>query len=115
MTLCSPETYFVILLIGPMLYIGWIIVFLGLFVVISGIIALFRFPDFYTKLHAASVIECCGIPICLIGLAVIHDDIISTLKLILIMIIIFIMNPVSTHALARSSMKSKIDDQGRLK
>lgn len=102
-------------LIKIMLYIGWIIVFLGLFVIISGIIALFRFPDFYSKLHAASVIECCGIPICLIGLAIIQDSLISTFKLLIITVIIFIMNPVSTHALARSSMKSKIDDQGRLK
>lgn len=98
-----------------MLYIGWILVFLGLFVIVSGIVALFRFPDFYMKLHAASVIECCGIPVSLIGLAFIQDNVTSSLKLLLITVIIFIMNPVSTHALARSSMKSKIDNKGRLK
>lgn len=98
-----------------MLYIGWTLVFLGLFVIVSGIVALFRFPDFYMKLHAASVIECCGIPVSLIGLAFIQDNVTSSLKLLLITVIIFIMNPVSTHALARSSMKSKIDNKGRLK
>ena len=98
-----------------MLYIGWILVFLGLFIVISGIIALFRFPDFYTKLHAASAIECCGIPVSLVGLALLQSDLTSALKLMLIVVIILIMNPVSTHALTRSSMKSKIDNQGRLK
>lgn len=98
-----------------MLYIGWIIIVVGLFFMLSGIIAYFRFPDFFTKLHAASVIECCAIPVCLIGLALLQDNVVSSLKLIIIAAIIFIMNPLSTHALARSSLKSKLDEKGRIR
>ncbi|KAJ6644951.1 Isocitrate dehydrogenase [NADP], partial [Pseudolycoriella hygida] len=32
----------------------------GIIAIFSGIVGFFRFPDFYTKLHAASVIDCCG-------------------------------------------------------
>lgn len=95
--------------------LGWLLVIAGMFFILSGTIALVRFPDFYTKLHGASIIECCGLPLCLFGLAALQDSSSSSFKLILIAIIIFIINPVSTHALARCSMKSRIDEEGRLK
>lgn len=98
-----------------MFYIGWILIILGLFIIISGIIAMFRFPDFYTKIHAASAIECCGIPISLVGLALLQNELTSMFKLLLITLVIFIVNPVSTYALARSSIKSKIDKEGRIR
>jgi multicomponent Na+:H+ antiporter subunit G len=98
-----------------MFYLGWLLVLIGLFVVLSGIIALFRFPDFFTKLHAASVIECFGIPICLIGLACVQPLLTSAFKLIFIAIMIFILSPVSSHALGRSALRSKVDNQGRIK
>ncbi len=98
-----------------MIYLSWLLIIAGIFFIGFGIIALFRFPDFYTKLHAASVIECCGIPLCLIGLALIQTDYTSMFKLFTITIIIFILNPVSTHALGRASLLYKIDKKGRIK
>ena len=98
-----------------MIFIAWLIIIIGLFFIVSGVIALFRFPDFYTKLHGASVIECCGLPICFIGLALLQHDIISSVKLIFIALLIFILNPVSTYALARASLPYKIDKDGRVK
>lgn len=98
-----------------MIYIGWILVIIGLFVIISGIIALIRFPDFYTKLHATSVIECCGAPICLFGLSFMQHNYTSSIKLIFIAALIFILNPVSTYSLARASLLYKLDKEGRIK
>jgi multicomponent Na+:H+ antiporter subunit G len=98
-----------------MVYLAWLIISIGFFVIISGIIAIFRFPDFFTKLHGASVIECAGIPISLVGLALLQSHYTSSLKLLLIAILIFLLNPVTTHALARASMGHKIDSQGRFR
>jgi multicomponent Na+:H+ antiporter subunit G len=98
-----------------MIFLGWTLISVGLFFIASGIIALFRFPDFYTKLHAASVIECCGGPLCFIGLALLQHDLTSSLKLIFVVILIFILNPISTHALARASLLYKVDKNGRIK
>lgn len=96
-----------------LVYIGWILILIGTFFIISGVVALFRFSGFYAKLHAASVIECCGIPFCLIGLAILQDSYSSSFKLLAITVIVFILNPVSTFALGRASVLYKIDKQGR--
>ena len=98
-----------------MVYLGWALIIIGIFFIISGIIALFRVPNFYTKLHAARVIECCGIPMCLIGLAMLQDNYSSSFKLLAITIILFILNPALTFALGRASLLYKIDKQGRIK
>lgn len=97
-----------------MLYIGWILITIGLLIIICGIIALIRFPDFYTKIHAASLIECSGLPVCLIGLSL-QQSYINSIKLLIIVLLIFILNPVSTHALGRASLLYKFNKEGRIK
>lgn len=98
-----------------LLILGWILILTGLFFIFAGTVGLFRFPDFYTKLHGASVIESCGIPMCLFGLAFIQDSLASSMKLIILIFIVLILNPVSTYALARSSLENKIDEDGRIR
>ncbi|RTK92295.1 MAG: Na+/H+ antiporter subunit G [Rickettsiales bacterium] len=98
-----------------MTYLGFTLILIGMFFILSGIIALYRFKDFYSKLHAGGVIECCGVPICFIGLSFIQNDYASSFKLIFIAILIWILNPVSTFALARASILFKIDNEGKLK
>jgi multicomponent Na+:H+ antiporter subunit G len=98
-----------------MIYLGWILILTGIFFVTFGIVALFRFPDFYTKLHAASAIECCGIPLSLLGLALMQNNYLNSFKLLAIIALILILNPVATHALGRASLLYKIDKDGRIK
>jgi multicomponent Na+:H+ antiporter subunit G len=98
-----------------MMYIGFVFIIVGIGFIASGILGLFRFRDFYTKLHAVSVIECCGAPFCLIGLSFLQTDITSMFKLLIIVFLILLINPVSTHALARASVLYKIDKDGRIK
>jgi multicomponent Na+:H+ antiporter subunit G len=98
-----------------MTYIGFLLIAIGFWFIISGIVGLFRFRDFYTQLHAAGVIESCGLPFCLIGLSFLQADFTSAFKLIIIVVLILLLNPVSTHALARASVLYKIDSEGRIK
>ena len=98
-----------------MLYLGWILILIGIGFILFGVLALFRFPDFYTKLHAAGVIESCGVPFCFIGLAMIQSEYTSSFKLLLIAVLIFILNPVSTHSLGRASLSYKVDKNGKIK
>ncbi len=98
-----------------MIYLGWVFILTGMFFIISGIIALFRFPDFYTKLHAGGVIESCGMPVCLLGLAFIQTDYSSMFKLLAMALLVFLLNPVSTYALGRASLIYKIDARGKIK
>ena len=98
-----------------MIYLGWALILSGVIFIIFGTVALFRFPDFYTKLHASSVIECAGAPLCFLGLACVQDDYISAFKLVFIVGLIFLLNPVSTNALGRASLLYKVDKNGRVK
>ncbi len=96
-------------------YIGFLLITIGFYFIISGIIGLYRFPDFYTKIHAAGVVEICGVPICLIGLACLHSDFASIFKLLAISFLMLLLNPVATHAIARAALGYKIDKDGRTK
>jgi len=98
-----------------MVYIGFILIVIGLGFIASGIVGLIRFRNFYTKIHASGVIECCGIPFCLVGLSFLQSDFSSAFKLIIITIGILLLSPVSMHALARASVLYKIDKDGRIK
>lgn len=87
-----------------MMYIGFIFVTVGFGFIFSGIIGLLRFPGFYAKIHASSVIDSCGIPFCLTGLSFMQENFNSSFKLMLIVILIFLLNPLSTHSLAKASL-----------
>lgn len=91
-----------------LIYNGYSLITLGMIAIFSGIIGFFRFPDFYTKIHAAGVIESCGVPLSLVGLAFLQNDFISAFKLALVVILILILNPISTHAIAKAALLSKI-------
>lgn len=86
---------------------AYILISLGIFFIISSIVGVFRFPDFYTKLHAAGVADSFGIPLCLLGLALLQTSWLSALKVIVIIILFFLLSPTSTHALIKAAWTSK--------
>ena len=89
------------------LIIGYGMILVGFIAIFSGIIGLFRFPDFYTKIHAASVIECCGVPLSLSGLAFLQNNFVNSSKLLFAAMLILVLNPVSTTAVAKAALLSK--------
>jgi len=74
----------------------------GLFCVI-GAIGLIRMPDFYTRMHAASVTDTMGAGLILIGLVLQAGLTLVTAKLLVIGLLIFFTSPTATHALARAA------------
>ena len=69
-----------------------------------GVVGLFRFNDFYSKLHAAGLVECCGVPLSLLGLACLNASYIGTFKLVIAALLVLLLSPVSTHALAKAAI-----------
>lgn len=96
-------------------YLGYLILAIGAFFVFCGFLGLIRFKGFYSKLHGASVMEGYGIPICLFGLALCQQELASAVKLILAIILILILNPITTYALAKASVHCKLDENGNMK
>lgn len=103
------------LILNSMLYLGWMLIIIGIVFMAFGVFALFRFPDFYTKIHAGGVIEVCSVPLCLIGLSMLQVNFTNSFKLLIIALFIFLLNPVSTYALGRASLLYKLDKKGRIK
>lgn len=74
----------------------------GLFCVI-GAVGLIRMPDFYTRMHAASVTDTLGAGLIIVGLMLQAGVTLVTAKLLIIGVLIFFMSPTATHALARAA------------
>ncbi|MDJ0973085.1 MAG: monovalent cation/H(+) antiporter subunit G [Planctomycetota bacterium] len=83
--------------------VGTVFIALGGFVMFMGAVGVVRFPDFYTRLHAAGKGDTLGQALVLLGLIVITGVSNDGLKLVLIAFFIFILNSTSTHALARAA------------
>ena len=75
----------------------------GFFCVVSGI-GLIRMPDFFTRMHAASVVETLGAGLILLGLMIQAGFSLVTAKLVMIGLLIFFTSPAATHALARAAL-----------
>lgn len=76
----------------------------GLFCIIGGI-GMLRMPDFYTRLHAASVIETLGGGLILFGLLLQAGFTLVSVKLIIVGLLVFFASPTATHALAKAAME----------
>ena len=69
-----------------------------------GALGLLRMPDFFTRMHAASVTDTLGAGLILLGLMVQAGLTLITVKLIAIGVLIFFTSPAATHALARAAL-----------
>lgn len=76
----------------------------GVFCVI-GAVGLLRMPDFYTRLHAASVIETLGGGLILLGLLLQAGFTLVSVKLLIVALLVFFASPTATHALAKAAME----------
>ncbi len=80
----------------------------GAFGVIGGL-GLVRFPDFYTRLHAAGVTETLCAVMIILGLALQTGWSLLTIKLMLILLFLLFSAPTATHALARAGMVDELE------
>ena len=76
--------------------------------IVVGLLGVYRMPDFFTRLHAASVIDTLGTILILFGLILYQGFNLVSVKLLLILIFILITTPTAAHALAKSALHGKI-------
>ncbi|MCG8315000.1 MAG: monovalent cation/H(+) antiporter subunit G [Pseudomonadales bacterium] len=80
-----------------------ILLIAGVFFGLSGAIGLFRFPDFFTRVHAASVTDSLATLLIICGLLLQTSFDLNTAKLIFILAFLMITSPTASHALAKSA------------
>lgn len=78
----------------------------GAFFSLVGGIGLVRMPDFYTRMHGASVTETLGAGFMLIGLMLQAGLTLVAVKLAMIGLLILFASPTATHALAKAALLS---------
>lgn len=83
---------------------SWALLIAGSFFCVVGGIGLIRMPDFYTRMHAASVTETLGADLILLGLILQAGFTLVAVKLLMIGMLIFFASPTASHALARAAM-----------
>ena len=90
-----------------------IIYYISAIAVFVGAIGLFRFPDVYTRIHAATLITISGIILPLISLAFENNT--FTLKIITIVILMLITNATTGHAIGKAAHRHGIKPKKLIK
>ena len=81
-----------------------LLAFAGLITLI-GAAGMLRFPDFYTRCHAATMITVGGFSIALIALAIQSMFEVYFFKILMVLSVNLLTNPTATHALADSAYR----------
>lgn len=97
---------------------SWFFLVAGALLAVIGGIGMLRLPDFFTRMHAASVTDTGGMLLILLGLALQAGWSLVTAKLALIALFLLFTSPTATHALANAALRSGLrprladDDHG---
>ena len=83
--------------------LGNIVITVGIIFMAFGVIGIFKFDNFYTRLLATSKTDTVGALTLIIGIAIRHGFSFFTGKLIVLVFIMLIFNPLVAHILARSA------------
>lgn len=76
----------------------------GGFLCITGGIGILRFPDFFTRVHAAGVTETLAAPLLLTGVLLQMDWSLDMFKVVMVMLFVLLTNPTATHAMAKAAL-----------
>jgi multicomponent Na+:H+ antiporter subunit G len=93
---------------------SWLFIAAGGIFCLIGALGLLRMPDFFTRMHAASLIDTLGAGFLLIGMMLQAGFTLVSVKLVFIGLLLFFTSPTATHALARAArargLKPKLSD-----
>ena len=83
---------------------SWVLLGAGVFFCVVGAFGIVRFPDFYTRCHAAGITDTFGAVFVLAGLALQGGfSQAVTLKLVLVCAFLLFASPVNAHALVKAA------------
>ena len=87
----------------------------GLVFYTGGGIGILRLPDFYTRLHPAGKLDTLGSMLMMAGLAIYNvadfgwETVLTSLKMILIVVFLFISGPTATHSIADAGVRAGLE------
>ena len=78
----------------------------GLFFLVVAAIGMVRLPDVFSRSHALSLTDSLGAVLVLAGLAIYQGFSMNLLKILVVLGLIFLLNPVISHATIRAALRS---------
>jgi multicomponent Na+:H+ antiporter subunit G len=84
--------------------LSWMLLTAGAAFCVVGALGLLRMPDFYTRIHAASVIDTLGAGLLLAGMMLQAGPSLVTVRLLIIALLLFFTSPTAVHALGRAAL-----------
>jgi multicomponent Na+:H+ antiporter subunit G len=85
-----------------------ILVLSGLGFLVVAAIGMLRLPDLFTRSHALGITDTLGVGLVLAGLAVHQGLTDDALKTMLILVLLYHLNPVISHATVRAALRAKL-------
>ena len=82
---------------------SWVFILLGSFLLLTGSLGLIRLPDFWSRLHSASISDTGGVLFLMLGMMLHVTSVWVFFKLLAIAIFIFISSPTASHAIANAA------------
>ncbi|WP_300667523.1 monovalent cation/H(+) antiporter subunit G [Desulfoluna sp.] len=97
-----------------MIFVSLLIIAGGIFFFFAGAVGVIRFPDFYSRLHPAGMIDSMGLLLSMSGLALYvlshhgltGTNILTAIKIILIVIFVYLTSPTATHAIVDAGIRA---------
>ena len=86
--------------------LSWILLSLGGMFVFTGGLGALRFPDMYTRMHAAGLTDTLGTMLILAGLALQAGVSLALFKLAAILVFLLLTSPTAAYALANAALLS---------
>lgn len=90
---------------------SWVCLLGGGFFCVVGAVGMLRMPDFYTRMHAASIVDTVGAALMLLGLMLQAGPTLVAVKLLFVGLLILVASPTASHALARAAMVRGLQPQ----
>jgi multicomponent Na+:H+ antiporter subunit G len=91
--------------------LSWACLLAGSFFCLTGAVGLLRFPEFFTRIHAASLTDTLGASLILIGLMFQAGWGLVLPKLLVILLFSLLAGTTASHAMAKAALKSGMKPQ----
>ena len=89
-----------------MTYLAIILMVIGLYFLVVGAIGMLRLPDVFSRAHALSLTDSLGAIFVLAGLAVHEGFTVNFLRIVVVLLLVYLMNPVISHATLRAAYRN---------
>lgn len=89
--------------------LSWALIVVGGAFGIIGGIGLLRLPEFFSRIHAASLTDSMCAPCIIAGLMLQSGMTLVTVKLVFLVIFLFLTSPTAAHALAKAAIHGGLD------